>query len=147
MVPTYRLNATTISVKETTVKYLLAIYSNPRNWAHPTFRHQAGVGDDDVAAMQVQFDELLAEITGSGELVEGVPLADPALARTIRVREGVAASTDGPYAEAKEQIAGYFLIDCESPERAAEIAARFPDARFGAVEVRPVMDLSGGLEM
>jgi hypothetical protein len=55
----------------------------------------------------------------------------------------VPVATDGPYLEAKEQLAGYFVIDCEGPERAAEIAARFPDARFAAVEVRPIMDMSG----
>jgi hypothetical protein len=51
--------------------------------------------------------------------------------------------TDGPFSEAKEQFVGYFLVDCETPERAVEIASRFPDARFAPVEVRPVMDFSG----
>jgi hypothetical protein len=64
-------------------------------------------------------------------------------ARTVRVRDGVPATTDGPFGEAGEQLAGYFVADCESLERATEIAARFPDARFAAVEVRPIMDLSG----
>jgi hypothetical protein len=55
----------------------------------------------------------------------------------------VPVTTDGPYVESKEQLAGYFVLDCESPERAASIAARFPDARFAAVEVRPIMDMAG----
>jgi hypothetical protein len=75
--------------------------------------------------------------------VAGEALADPALTKHVRGREGVPVITDGPYLEAKEQLAGYFVVDCESPERAAEIAARFPDARFAAVEVRPIMDMSG----
>jgi hypothetical protein len=55
----------------------------------------------------------------------------------------VLAATDGPFADAKEQLAGYFLVDCASQERVEEIARRFPDARNGGVEIRPVMDLSG----
>jgi hypothetical protein len=61
---------------------------------------------------------------------------------TVRVRGGLPATTDGPYVESKEQLAGYFVVDCDSRERATDIAARFPNALFGAVEVRPVMDMS-----
>lgn len=70
-------------------------------------------------------------------------LAHPAKTRSVRVRDGVPVTTDGPYVETKEQLAGYFVLDCESLERAEEIAASFPDARFAAVEVHPIMDLSG----
>ena len=52
-------------------------------------------------------------------------------------------TTDGPYAEAKEQLAGYLMVECDSVERATEIARSWPDARFGAMEVRPVMHTSG----
>jgi hypothetical protein len=55
----------------------------------------------------------------------------------------VPAVTDGPFAEAKEQLAGYLVVECESPERAVEIAARWPDARYAAMEVRPIMHTSG----
>ena len=89
-----------------------------------------------------QFGELLAEVNASGELVASEALADPLTAKTVRVREGLPAVTDGPYLEAKEQLAGYFVIDCDSPRRAQEIAARFPNARFTGVELRPIMDLS-----
>jgi len=61
----------------------------------------------------------------------------------VRVRDGAITATDGPFAEAKEQFAGYLAVDVESPERAAEIAARWPDARYFAMEVRPVMYDSG----
>ena len=66
----------------------------------------------------------------------------------MRVRDGVAATTDGPFLEAKEHLAGYFLVECEGPERAAEIAAMIPAARSDRerVEVRSVMD-TAGLEM
>jgi hypothetical protein len=86
------------------------------------------------------------EIEASGEFVNGAALADPATARTVRVRDGVPATTDGPFAESKEQLAGYYVLDCESMERAVEIAARDPAARLWSVEVRPVM-AEQGLEM
>ena len=96
--------------------------------------------------MHAQLEVLLNEIRATGEFIDGQALADPVLTRTIQSRAGVPAVTDGPYIEAKELLAGYFVIDCESPERATEIASRFPDTRFGAVELRPIMNLSG-LEM
>ncbi|TDV54123.1 YciI family protein [Actinophytocola oryzae] len=128
------------------MKYLVMIYGNPRNWEHPMFRQDPGFlalspEERDVVAREA--DELWAEIEQSGEFVAGVALADPALTRHVRGRDGVPVTTDGPYLEAKEQLAGYFVLDCETPERAAELAARFPDARFAAVEVRPIMDMAG----
>jgi hypothetical protein len=70
-------------------------------------------------------------------------LADPMLTKTVRVRGGVPAITDGSFVEAKEQFVGYCLFECESLECACEIAARWPDARYTAVEVRPIMDTAG----
>ena len=69
-------------------------------------------------------------------------LADPALAQRVLVRDGQAITTDGPFAEVKEHLAGFYLLDCESQERAVEVAARIPDAVWGLVEVRPVLDRS-----
>lgn len=128
------------------MKYLVMIYANPENWEHPMFLHHPdflALPQEERDEMVRQVDELREEITRSGEFVEGVALADPGLSKNMRGRDGVPVTTDGPYVESKEQLAGYFLLDCESPERAAEIAARLPDARFAGVEVRPVMDLSG----
>ena len=128
------------------MKYLLLIYSNPENWDHPLFLRNP----EYLAMPPRQRDELARqaealrrEITESGEMVVAAALADPVTTRTVRVRDGVPAITDGPCAETKEQLAGYLVVDCESPERAREIAARIPDARFAAVEVHPVMDSSG----
>jgi hypothetical protein len=90
-----------------------------------------------------EMDELLEELTKSGELVGTEALADPSNTRTVRVRGGVPAITDGPFAEAKEQLGGYLVVDCESAERAVEIAARWPNARLCAMEVRPIMDEAG----
>jgi hypothetical protein len=128
------------------VKYLLLVYSNPENWEHPMFLRDPqflALPQEQRDELTRQADDLYKEITESGELVTGTALADPVNSMTVRVREGVAATTDGPFSEAKEQLAGYFVLDCDSPERAAEIAAKFPDAHFTAVEVRPIMDTSG----
>jgi hypothetical protein len=86
-----------------------------------------------------EVDAIMKELTGSGELIGSEALADPATTRTVRVRDGVPAITDGPFIEAKEQFAGYLLLDCESLERATDIAARWPDAKRFAMEVRAVL--------
>jgi hypothetical protein len=128
------------------VKYLLLIYGNPASWGHPMFlraQEAAAMSGEERDEMSAQFETLLTEISGSGELVAGEALSDPVITRTLRVRDGVLATTDGPFIETKEQLAGYFVVDCETIDRATEIAARFPDARFAAVEVRPIMNLSG----
>jgi hypothetical protein len=91
-----------------------------------------------------EVDAILAELTESGELVGGEALADPSSTRTIRLRGGQPAVTDGPFMESKEQFGGYVTVDCATVERATEIAARWPDVRFGgAMEVRAVMHESG----
>jgi hypothetical protein len=78
--------------------------------------------------------------------VGGEALADPSTARAVRVRDGIPAVTDGPFAEAKEQMVGYCVVDCDTQERAVEIAARWPDARLWGMEVRPMLS-PGGVEM
>lgn len=131
------------------MKYLLLIYSNPESWEHPMYARDPeflALPEDERAEVAHRAEELHREIVESGELVTGSALADPAASRSVRVRAGLPATTDGPYIEAKEQLAGYFVLDCESLERACEIAARFPDSRFTGVEVRPIMSC-GGQEM
>ncbi|NUR87910.1 MAG: YciI family protein [Nonomuraea sp.] len=113
------------------MKYMLLIYSNPAA--------QQAVADrfDDVMA---EVDGLMKELDDSGELVGGQALGDPATSRTVMVRGGVPVVTDGPFLESKEYLAGYLIVECASVERATEIAARWPDARLCAMEVRPVLD-------
>lgn len=118
------------------MKYLLLIYTNPPTWAHPTHHYQ-DVPDELRVQMDKEFEELMGEISASGELVDAAPLAAPGQAKTFKVREGALSMTDGPFAEVKEQLAGFFILDCATPERAQEIASRFPDWRFGAIELRP----------
>lgn len=129
------------------MKYLLLIYSNsPERWEHPMYLRSPefrAMPADERAAMVERTEAMHREIVGSGEFVVGAALGDPVHTRTARPVDGAPAITDGPYVEAKEQLAGYFVIDCDTPERAAEIAARVPDARFGGVEIRPIMDVAG----
>jgi hypothetical protein len=117
------------------VKYLALIYNNPGAFA--------ALSQTERDELMRQADALNEELTRSGELLGGEALADPSNGKTVRVREGVPAVTDGPFAEAKEQLAGYYVLDCESLERATEIVACDPAARLWAVEVRPIMDTAG----
>jgi hypothetical protein len=117
------------------VKYMLLIYNNPATYE--------ALPDDERQAIFSQVDKVLAELNESGELVGDAALADSSNAKTVRLRDGVPVATDGPFVEAKEQFAGYLLVDCESTDRAVEIAASWPDAKYFAMEVRPVMDPSG----
>jgi len=128
------------------MRYLMLIWGNPTTWAHPMFLQAPEAEAMSAAerdAMTAQIEAVFAEIRESGELLDGHALADPGATRTVRVRDGLPAVTDGPYVESKEQMAGLFVLDCATAERAEEIAARLPDARFGAVELRPVMGSSG----
>lgn len=117
------------------MQYMLLIYNNPATYAAWSEQERATIFAD--------VDAIMKEITESGELIATNALADASQAKTVRVRDGLTAITDGPFAEAKEQFAGYLLLECESPDRALDIAARWPDARYFAMEVRPIMDTSG----
>jgi hypothetical protein len=92
--------------------------------------------------MNKEFEALLAEISASGELVTAEALADPAAATLYSWTADGHLATDGPYAEAKEHLAGFFIIDCDSRKRAEEIAAQFAGPGSPA-ELRPVMWLGG----
>lgn len=119
------------------MKYVILIHSNRMsedvwNQMDPDER-RAGL------AAYAQLDDDLA---ASGEMIVSEALGLPPTATRVTVRDGAVLSTDGPYAEAKEFLAGFFLVDVADRARAVEIAARIPEAQFGNVEVRPVMDLS-----
>jgi hypothetical protein len=119
------------------VKYLILIYNNPDSrqvWMRLTEAQRA-----ETVGGYITLNEVLA---AAGEKIVSEALADPSLTKQVEVREGRTLTTDGPFAEVKEQLAGFYLIDCENLERAIEYAAMVPEARFGKVEVRPVMDLS-----
>jgi hypothetical protein len=123
------------------MKYLLLIYHNPGTrqvWESLTDAQRA----EGLAA----YAALNEELTASGELIVTEALADPPLARRVTVRDGQTVVSDGPFAEAKEQLAGFFLLECVDMDRAVAIAARIPEAPVAQIEVRPIMTYSG-LEM
>ncbi|MFY9913596.1 MAG: YciI family protein [Nocardioidaceae bacterium] len=131
------------------MKYLMLIYSNPEPWGHPSYLgipETQAMGQSERDTMLAEGEAWLDEIRQTGELVSAEALAAPLTARTVRVRDNATLVTDGPYVEAKEQMAGVFVLDCATPERAEELASRVPDARFSAVELRPIMG-SAGQEM
>jgi hypothetical protein len=117
------------------MKYLLLIYQNAAE--------REALPPSDLQGLMEEAGRIVQELVERGEFVGGEGLADPSAARSVRVRDGVAAVTDGPYAEAKEQIVGYCIVDCESLDRAVEIAARWPDARLWGMEVRPILSPDG----
>lgn len=120
------------------MKYLILIYNNPESraaWAGLTEQQQA-LGLD-------AYDTLDKDLAASGELVVSERLADPATGKRVELREGRAFASDGPYAEAKEQLAGFYLLDCADMDRAIEIAGRIPGVPPLGLEVRPVMGLRG----
>jgi len=123
------------------VKYVILIHSDPRPWGHPTgdflAEHQA-LPPEERRARNAAFEAVLTELSERGELVGGEALADPRSARLYRWDAGSPVVTDGPYAEAKEHLAGFFLIDVESQERAEEVVRHF-SGPGETVELRPTM--------
>jgi hypothetical protein len=130
------------------VKYVILIHSNPQPWGHPTSDYLAAhraLPAAERERLTADFEQVMTELQENGELIGGEALGDPAAARLYRWRDGSPLPTDGPYSEAKEHLAGFFLIDVESRERAEAVAARFagPDE---TVELRPAMWPGGTAE-
>ena len=123
------------------MKYLVLIYSNPASRAL-----WEGFSDAERSEGLGVYAALNEDLAASGELVVAEALADAALTKRVTVSGGQVLTTDGPFAEAKELLAGFYLLECDSLERAVAIAGRIPEAGMGLVEVRPVLDLAG-LEM
>ena len=111
------------------MKYMLLIYQNA------AAREAIMENLDSVMA---EVDDIMKELNEAGEWVGGEGLSVTGT-RTVKVRDGVPAITDGPFLEAKEFLAGYCVIDVDGIERATEIAARWPDARYCAMEIRPMI--------
>ena len=108
------------------MQYLLLIYE-------PEKRFESGFPDGEFAEYQAFGERHAAAIKG-GNALQPTPAA-----KTVRVRNGDAITTDGPFAETKEQLGGYYLVEANSHDEAAAIAAGIPAARYGSIEVRPVM--------
>lgn len=120
------------------MKYLILIQSNERSlavWETLTDEQRMEFGRGHL--------QLTEEMVKAGVHVAAEGLADPSLATWVSVREGQTIASDGPFAEVKEHLAGFYLIDCADLDEAVGWAARVPDAAFTQVEVRPVLDMSG----
>jgi hypothetical protein len=123
------------------MKYLILVYGNPT-----TRKIWEGLSDDQRAEGWGAHLALAADLAASGELIVSEALTDVSLTTRVTVRDGQTITSDGPFAEVKEHLAGFYLVECESLERAVAHAARVPEAEYGVVQVRPVLDL-GGTEM
>jgi hypothetical protein len=122
------------------MKYVIMIHSNPQPWGHPTpnfLDEYATLTSQERDRMYADFDKLLTELSESGELLGGEALGEPTAARLYRWDAGQPLVTDGPYLETKEHLAGFFLIDVASQERAEAVAAKF-SGPGETVELRPV---------
>jgi len=119
------------------MKYLILIYGNPQSRAL-----WESFSDAERARGWAAYAALNDELSASGELVVSEAMADASLAKRVAVRDGAIVTTDGPFAEAKELLAGIYLVECAGAERAVEIAGKIPEAEYGLVEVRPVLNLS-----
>jgi len=117
------------------MRYLLTIYATEGAWESLP-----------EAERQTHFNEymaLTADLKSSGKHLGGAPLQPVSTASTVRVRNGKTVVTDGPFAETREQLGGFYLIDAEDLDEALAVAARVPGSRTGCVEVRPVMEIPG----
>src|SRR4051812_19898089 len=114
------------------MKYLLTIYIDESRYATMTA--------DDSARLMAGYGAFGQEAQEAGVLLGGEGLQPTATATTVRVRDGEALFTDGRSAETREQLGGYYLLECGDLDEAARWAAKIPDAHSGSVEVRPIMD-------
>jgi hypothetical protein len=112
------------------MQYLLLIYSNEAEYAA---RPQA-----EVSATMAEYGTFTQGIVQNGNYKGGERLRPASMATTVRVRGGKTLTTDGPFAETREQLGGYYLVEAKNLDEATAIAARIPGARFGCVEVRPI---------
>jgi len=114
------------------MKYMLLIYSDENAWT-----------DKERQECFVESTQVTHELNARGQYLGASPLHPVATATSVRVREGKRLVTDGPFAETREQLGGYFLVEAKDLNEAISIAARIPGARKGTVEVRPVLELAG----
>jgi hypothetical protein len=110
------------------MKYMLLIYHDERLFM--------GMTEDERQALYLDYRTLREELISNGKFISGSQLQPAASASSVRVREGKPLTIDGPFAETKEQLGGYFLIEAESLDEAKGIAARIPSAKSGTIEVR-----------
>ena len=115
-----------------TVKYMLLIYDDEQAWEKlaETERHR-------ILGEYMQFTQ---QIKSTGKYVMGAQLRQTLAATSVRIRNGKRVVTDGPFAETREQLGGYYVIDAKDLDEALDVAAEIPSARVGTVEIRPIVD-------
>jgi hypothetical protein len=114
------------------MQYLLMIYSDESSRADAT--------PEDGARMMAAYGAFTSEVKEAGAFVAGDALQPTATATTVRVRDGEPLLTDGPFAETREQLGGYYLLECGDLDEAIRWAGKIPGAVYGSIEVRPIMD-------
>jgi|SRR5215475_13689280 len=114
------------------MKYLMLIYQNEKQWT----AHSEG----EIQNIYAEYGQLRQQLVASGNFVGGSQLHPIATASSVRVRDGKALITDGPFAETHEQLGGYFLVEAKNLDEALAIASRIPSAREGTIEVRPIVE-------
>jgi hypothetical protein len=122
---------TNTAKEATTMQYMLLIYHNEKNPPSPS----------EQSAMYQEYMAFTQDIVKNGKFKAGDPLQPTSTATTVQVRNGKTITTDGPFAETKEQLGGYYMVDAKDLDEALAIAARIPGAKHGSIEVRPVMQM------
>jgi hypothetical protein len=117
------------------MKYMLLCYDDDKAWER--------AGQDALEAAMQEAVQLTHEINTKGQYIEAAPLEPVSAATSVRIRDGKRLVTDGPFAETREVLGGYYLIDVPNLDEAIRIAQRHPGARLGTVEIRPVIELPG----
>lgn len=114
------------------MKYMLLVYLD-----------EQAMSDEERAHCYVESAQLTQDLNATGQYLDASPLHPIATATSVRVREGKRLVTDGPFAETREQLGGYYLIDASNLDEAIRIAEKVPPAKFGTVEIRPVLEIAG----
>ena len=117
------------------MQYMLLIYDDEQNLA--------GLDERDRGQLFEAYDAYTRDMRQKGAFVAGAALQPTSTATTVRARNGERLVTDGPFAETKEQLGGYYVVEADSIDEALDWAGRIPSARLGSIEVRPVADMSG----
>ena len=118
------------------MQYLLMIYGSETDGAN--------LSPQEMQSMYGKYMAVTQEMKDRKVYIGGNPLQPTATATSVRVRDGQTLTTDGPFAETKEQLAGYYLVDCKNLDEAIEYAAKIPGAALGTIEVRPIRVMPGG---
>jgi hypothetical protein len=116
------------------MKYMLLIYEDEKGWAN--------LSEAERGQIYGEYMQFTQGIKTSGHYQTGAPLQPTSAATSVRVRNGKRAVTDGPFAETREQLGGYYLVEAKDLDEAIGIAARVPGARLGTIEVRPVLEVA-----